>query len=88
MTALERIKKLFGLAREGPRQKRYVALAKRVSTKTRTKIPRELKRQVCKGCGTLLVPGKSATTRVEKGKVSIKCRECGKVRAIPFRPSK
>jgi ribonuclease P protein subunit RPR2 len=86
--SLERIRKLFGLARDSPRQKRYVELAKRVSTRTRTKIPKELKRQVCKGCGALLVPGKNATVRTEKGKISVKCKECGKLHRIPFKPSK
>lgn len=88
MNPLERIKKLFGLAKDNPRQKRYVELAGRVSTRTRTRIPKELKRQVCKGCGSLLVPGKNATTRVMKGKLSVKCNECGKTRVIPFKQSK
>ena len=85
---LERIKKLFGMARESPRHKRYVKLAKRVSTRTRTRIPRELKRQICRGCGALMVPGKTATTRTEKGKLSVKCKECEKLHLIPFKPSK
>jgi len=86
--ALKRIKKLLRLARKSPRQRRYVELAKRISTRTRTRIPRELKRQICKGCNALLVPGKNSTVRVVKGRLVVKCEECGRECVTPFKPSK
>lgn len=90
MTPRERIEKLLGMAREaGPeRQRRYVELARRISERTRTPIPRELKRRICKGCGVLLVPGRTATVRAEKGRKTLKCTECGEVRVLPYKPGK
>ena len=85
MTALKRIKKLFEMAKGGSRSKRYVDLAKKISTRTRTRIPKDLKRQVCKGCGALLVPGKGATVRTGKSTQKIKCNECGKTRIFPLK---
>ena len=85
MMALERIKKLFGLAKE-ERPKRYIKMAEKISSRTRTKIPKELKDQVCRGCGTLLVPGKNATVRIARKERRLICHECGKLHVFPLKP--
>ena len=86
MTALKRIRKLFEMAKESSRSRRYVGLAKKISTRTRTHIPKDFKQQVCKGCGALLVPGKGATVRTGKNRRKITCHECGKTRVFPMKP--
>ena len=90
MTPRERIEKLMEMAeRAGPeRQRRYIELARRISERTRTPIPRPLKRRICKGCGGLLVPGRTATVRTEKGKKTLRCMECGELRVWPYKPAR
>jgi ribonuclease P protein subunit RPR2 len=86
MKPKERIERLLKMAREAEleRQRRYVELATRISTRTRTRIPRKLKRQICKGCGALLVPGRTARVRTRKGELRVTCTKCGTVRKIPM----
>ena len=80
--ALERIYRLFEVAEaefaEKPeRSKRYVELARKISTRNKAVIPAELKKRFCKKCGAFLKKGKNAEWK-ELGKlVEIKCRECG-----------
>jgi ribonuclease P protein subunit RPR2 len=86
MTAFERIMRLFSLAMEDDtRKKRYVGLAKKISEKTRTRIPKEMKRRVCGKCGTLL-SSKNSSVRIKKGAKVTACRECGNNQKIPLRP--
>ncbi len=80
--ALERIRKLLSMAKDNPLQKRYVKLAKKISTRTRTRIPPKLKRQICKGCNAILIPGKNAKVRTKQGKLITTCLECGKIKRI------
>lgn len=80
--ALERIYRLFELAEqefgERPdRAKRYVELARKISSRNKAPIPAELKKRFCKKCGSFLARGKNAEW-AELGKlVEIKCGECG-----------
>lgn len=80
--ALERIYRLFELAEaefdERPeRSKRYVELARKLGTRNKAVIPKELKMQFCKKCGSFLKKGKNAEWK-EVGKlVEITCGECG-----------
>ena len=81
--ALERIETLFALAekefkKHPERSRRYVELARKISTRNRAKIPAELKKKFCKRCGAFLVKGKNAELRmVQKGLLEIRCMECG-----------
>ncbi|MBO8179912.1 MAG: ribonuclease P [Archaeoglobus sp.] len=65
--------------------RRYVELAKRIAMKYRVRIPKELKITYCKKC---LYPYKAGKfrVRVRKGRVIIKCLNCGFERRIPIRP--
>src|SRR5438128_11017315 len=44
--------------------RRYVSLARKISSRTKVKIPRESKMYLCKGCGLALVPGHNAKIRL------------------------
>ncbi len=64
---------------------RYVALARKIAMKTKTKIPTPLKRQFCKHCYRYLMPGINVRIRTHRGKVIISCFECKKFMRIPIR---
>jgi len=73
------IKELFDQAAKSEDlklSKRYVELALNISTKTKTPVPRELKRRFCKNCHSYLVPGRNCRVRVSKGKVVYYCLNC------------
>ncbi len=66
--------------------KRYVELARKISMRTKIRIPREEKRYLCKGCGIALIPGLNARVRLSPKniRVVITCLSCGTVKRYPF----
>jgi ribonuclease P protein subunit RPR2 len=64
---------------------KYVALARRISSRLKVKIPLELKRKFCKHCGSYLRIGTNARVRLNKGKKSYFCMNCGKFTRIPYK---
>lgn len=88
--ALERIAELFkqadlAFSKHPERSNKYVAFALKISSRTKTKLPRELKRRVCKHCKSYLVPGKNARIRLNKGKKTYFCMVCGKFTRVPYK---
>lgn len=89
--AQERIELLYKFAFEAFRTnpslaKRYVEIAKRIGMRCRVRVPRELKRCTCKGCGNLLIPGTSCRVRVRSDRgtvITVTCLSCGKLRRYP-----
>src|SRR5438309_9561283 len=67
--------------------KRYAGLAKKISKRTKVRIPQEKKRYLCKNCGTPLVPGKNARRRLSpaNSRIIISCLRCGAIRRYPYR---
>ena len=63
--------------------RRYVEIAKAMSTRYRVRIPRRFKAHFCKKC---LYPYTSQTlrVRVRKNRVIITCLRCGFTRRIPL----
>lgn len=89
--AQERMQILLGQAKDvaGKDQKlsrRYVELARKISTRTKIRIPKEDKRYLCKGCGIALIPGLNARVRLRprNTRVVITCLSCGAVKRYPF----
>ncbi len=86
--ARQRIERLFLLAQEVAKSDlcladRYVELALRISMRTRVRIPRELKRSVCRKCKAFLYPGITSRVRMHARRsphVSVTCLNCGAVR--------
>ncbi len=67
-----------------PREYRikYLKLLKRISMKTRTRLPAHLKLFYCKKCKEVLLPGVNAVYRVRSRPykhVAVKCLLCGHV---------
>jgi len=94
--AKERIRILFNLAEETfpadpDRAQRYVDLARRIAMRTRLKLPRELRRRVCRRCNAYLVPGATSRTRIRRRRephVATTCLRCGAVSRVPVRRQK
>jgi len=92
-TAMERVRILFRLADEAfpedpARAQRYVDLARRIAMRTRLRLPRDLRRRVCRRCNALLVPGATSRTRVRQRRephVATTCLRCGATARIPLR---
>lgn len=87
--AQERIAVLFqraeGEAQGGNlgRADRYVELARRIGMRYNVGIPRHLRRRFCKGCHGYLLPGRTSTVRVRRGRVIVHCLRCGATQRIP-----
>jgi len=80
--AEERISILFNLAKKEikkhpDRSKRYVELARKISLRYNIRLGKA-KRDFCKNCFTLLLPGITSQVRLDKGNIVIKCKKCQK----------
>ncbi len=81
--ALERINVLFQQASlRHAYAKRYVVLARRMSSRHKVRIPEKWHRRFCKACSAFLVPGRNCTVRKHERWIAIKCLECNSVRRI------
>lgn len=93
LIAMERIHELFGLAdevfsKDPARAQRYVDLARRIAMRTRIRLPRDLRRRICKRCKGFLVPGVTSRTRIRQRReshVAITCISCGAVTRLSLR---
>ena len=92
MIARERIEILLDQAKTMARtneqlSRRYVQLARRISERTKVRIPTDLKRYLCKNCGLALVPGYNARVRLyaHKSGIVVTCLSCGKAKRYPTR---
>ena len=90
--AAERIRILFKLAEENissnpTRSKRYIDLIRKIASRNRIHIPKELKRRICRGCKNLLTPSNShiRIRHTREPHVAITCHNCGYVSRIPLR---
>lgn len=78
----ERINRLFELAEEREENEladRYVELAIKISMKTETPIPSDLKKRFCSNCKSFLTPGDNCEVRVNSKNTVYRCLECGNV---------
>jgi ribonuclease P protein subunit RPR2 len=90
--ARERIRILFDLAEKAPpeRAERYVALARRIASRNRVHMPKDLRRLVCRGCKGYLNPSMSRTRvrQTREPHVATTCLRCGHVNRYPIRGRK
>jgi ribonuclease P protein subunit RPR2 len=65
--------------------RRYVNLARKISSRTKVRIPSESKMYLCKGCGLALIPGHNAKIRLHAHTtgIVISCLSCGAVKRYP-----
>lgn len=82
---LQRIGKLFRMAREIIREEpalaqRYIQIARKVAMVTRVHLPEEFRRQVCRNCNSLILPGVNCRVRIRQRRephLVITCLSCG-----------
>lgn len=94
--ALERIRILFDQAEQtfpedSQLAQRYVDLARRIAMRTRTHLPRDLRRRICRKCKAYLVPGATSRTRIRQRRephVATTCLSCGHTTRIPIKEKK
>lgn len=92
-TALQRIRRLFQLAKDTIHEdeklaQNYVAIARKVSMAVRVRIPREYRRQICRGCKKFILPGVNCRVRIQQRRephVVITCGYCGKHTRFPIK---
>lgn len=90
--ALRRIHRLFNLAKNVIREdeklaQRYIDIARRISMASRVRIPREYRRQICRGCKKFILPGINCRVRIRQRRephVVVTCSYCGKHMRFPI----
>ena len=92
--AIQRMRILFALGIEAARRgeyelcRRYGELIKRIAMKVRVRIPRKIKRWICKRCNAIMIPGITARVRVRnEGKtlrIVTRCLVCGWIHRYEF----
>ena len=65
--------------------KTYSKKIKYLYMKHKIKLPKTIKRQLCKNCYTILIPGTNSRVRTKEGKLIIYCLDCKKYTRIPIR---
>jgi ribonuclease P protein subunit RPR2 len=84
---------LYQLAKESIREdtdlaKRYIHLLRRISQRTRTKIPPEIKNSICKKCNIPLISGFNSHTRIRQTRephIATTCHVCGDIQRRPIK---
>ncbi|MHA1906653.1 MAG: ribonuclease P protein component 4 [Candidatus Thorarchaeota archaeon] len=68
------------------RAQKTMRSARNIAQKARMSLPRDISRQICKGCGTVFVPGRNCRMRVRHNRsrhISVTCLNCGAIRRFP-----
>lgn len=91
--ALGRIKYLFSEASDvyvvdPGLSDRYASLAQKIGMRYRVSLPSELKRKICKNCGSFLVPGGNCRVRLDNETIIITCTKCSSIKRYPFSKNK
>jgi ribonuclease P protein subunit RPR2 len=89
--AVERIGILYDLAvatyNTDPKlSSQYIKKLKRISAHYRIKLDNNMKRHICKRCGSLLVSGSNLSIKIASSKrlVLYKCLNCGAETRLPY----
>ncbi|MBW2988839.1 hypothetical protein KY358_00820 [Candidatus Woesearchaeota archaeon] len=80
----ELLKKSKMLYKEGDKRlsKTYSKKIRYLYMKHKIKLPRTIKRQLCRNCYGVLIPGLNCRTRTKDGKLIIYCLDCKKYTRI------
>lgn len=92
--ALQRMRILYSLGAEATKlgeveySRRYGELIRAISMRVRVRIPRYLKRWICRRCNAIMVPGYNARIRTRREgralRVVTTCLSCGWVHRYQF----
>ncbi|MBN2421156.1 ribonuclease P [Candidatus Woesearchaeota archaeon] len=64
--------------------KRYVFMARKISSRLKVSIPDNLKRRFCKACGAYFT-SKNSRIRLNKGKKTYYCLVCQSLKRVPYK---
>ncbi len=90
--ALQQIHQLFQLAKTTINEdeklaQRYIAIARKISMASRVRLPLEYRRQICKGCKKLILPGINCRVRLQQRRephITVTCKHCGEHMRFPI----
>ncbi len=90
--ALQRVHTLFQLAKEAIHEnpelaQRYIQIARRIAMRTRLRLPKVYKSQICRKCKSFILPGVNCRFRIQQRREShmvITCLNCGGISRIPL----
>jgi ribonuclease P protein subunit RPR2 len=88
--AKERIDILFELAEKEAlkgrldRANRYVHLARKIGMRYNVRVPRKYRMHYCRKCDSFLLPGVNAEYRLNEGKITVRCLNCGTIYRHPY----
>lgn len=91
--ALQRVNTLFRLAKEVIHEnpelaQRYIQIARRIAMRTRLRLPKVYKSQICRKCKNFILPGVNCRIRIQQRREShmvITCLNCGGIYRIPLK---
>jgi len=91
--ATQRVQTLFKLASEAIGEdpalaQRYAHLARRIAMAAKLRLPKEHRRQICRHCKSLVLPGVNCRVRVKQRRephMVITCLVCGGQMRMPLR---
>lgn len=65
----------------------WVGGARRIAQKARMKLPDEMKRNICRRCDTVLIPGRTSRVRLHaRGRhMTVTCLNCGRMKRYRFK---
>ena len=97
--AKQRITLLFKLGEEEVRRgrvdlaRRYGELIYRIAAKANVKIPKPIKRRICRKCKVILIPGLTMRVRIQSegsrgSRVVVTCLKCGWIRRYYIKTGK
>jgi len=81
---MDRLAELAAAEADASLARRYVRMARKISTRHRVRLPWRLRRFACRGCNAYLVPGRNCRVRLKNRRVTVTCLECGRVRRYPY----
>ena len=64
---------------------RCAELARKVGMRYNVRMPKHLKRRMCKKCHVYLVPDRNARVRIKRGRKVVFCNSCGNFSRYPFK---
>jgi len=65
------------------RADRYVYLARKMAMRYNIGLG-IYRRHFCRKCGTFLVPGRNSTYRLNRGRATVTCGNCGRIYRFPY----
>ncbi len=61
------------------RARRYVELARKIGMRYNVRIPQKYRMHYCRKCNSFLIDGVTAEYRLNNGKITVTCMNCGNV---------